>query len=39
VQRGTRVEAAGKRDADFLPGRKTLKNCAHGLSQYPMTAP
>ena len=39
VQRGARVEAAGKRDADLLAGRKTLKNCAHGFSQYPMTAP
>ena len=39
VQRGARVEAAGKRDADLLAGGKTLENCAHGFSQYPMTVP
>jgi hypothetical protein len=29
VQRGTRVESAGERDANFLAGRKTFKDCAH----------
>jgi len=31
VQRGARVEAAGKRDADLLFDRDVLKNSCHGL--------
>ena len=33
VQRGARVEAAGKRDADLFAGGKILKNGAHGFEQ------
>ena len=35
MQRGARVEAAGKRDADFLADRKRLKNRRHGGDHIP----
>src|SRR5258708_17053771 len=39
VQCGAGVEAARKGDAHLLSSGKTLKNCAHAFSQYPMTVP